>query len=263
MTRTKRGRVLQLNLVLAVLLATLLLAVQPTDSQIESANLDSDATIVIDHHARIEHSRELLGARGSRTLRAESGAVAASMETFIEDYIRGALPKPYRRKTSRIAKAVIREAARQNLDPLFVMSVISHESHFNPDAVGGAGEIGLMQIKPSTAEWIAKRDHLPWTGAQSLFDPEVNIRLATCYIAHLRGSFAGLPTAYVSAYNMGPLNVRRHLESETVPSMYTEVIMGKYHRFYRRLIEQVEGPREFTVSMHQTQNGQILGRISN
>ncbi|RLG01691.1 hypothetical protein DRN58_01215 [Thermococci archaeon] len=37
-----------------------------------------------------------------------------------------------------------------------VLSIIAHESGFKSDALGSAGEIGLMQIMPSTAEMVAR-----------------------------------------------------------------------------------------------------------
>ena len=52
------------------------------------------------------------------------------------------------------------------------------ESGFDPNAVGGVGEIGLMQIRPSTAEMLGHSG-----GALALFDPETNARFAVRYLA--------------------------------------------------------------------------------
>ena len=46
-------------------------------------------------------------------------------------------------------------AARYGVDPLLVAAVIRVESKYKPDAVSAKGALGLMQIMPSTADWIA------------------------------------------------------------------------------------------------------------
>ena len=35
-----------------------------------------------------------------------------------------------------------------------IMAICEVESSFNPNAIGSHGEVGLMQVKPSTANWI-------------------------------------------------------------------------------------------------------------
>ena len=72
-------------------------------------------------------------------------------------------------------------AAARGLPPHILAAVLRQESNFNPEARGGAGEIGLGQIKPSTA-----RD--PGFGVspvseEDLRDPRRNIDFAASYIA--------------------------------------------------------------------------------
>ena len=52
----------------------------------------------------------------------------------------------------RIARAILDASDRHRIDPLLVLSVIETESYHEPQAVGLAGERGLMQITRSTAE---------------------------------------------------------------------------------------------------------------
>ena len=86
------------------------------------------------------------------------------------------------------------------------------ESRMDPNAVGAADDMGLMQIIPSTwQEWAPK------VGARDPFDAYENLTVAAAYLAYLRDYFQelGYPEYYwtLVAYNWGPGNLRRHLES--------------------------------------------------
>jgi len=70
------------------------------------------------------------------------------------------------------------EAQRNGLPPELADSVMAVESGYNPSAIGGAGEIGLMQILPSTARMMG------FTGSASdLAVPETNIHYGVMYLA--------------------------------------------------------------------------------
>jgi len=73
---------------------------------------------------------------------------------------------------------IAKEAAQQGLAPEIAEAVMAVESGFNPGAIGGAGEIGLMQIMPSTARMLG------FTGSLSdLAIPENNIHFGVTYLA--------------------------------------------------------------------------------
>lgn len=73
---------------------------------------------------------------------------------------------------------VRREASARGLPPEVAEAVAYVETGFQPDAVGAVGEIGLMQIRPSTAEMLGHEG-----GALALFDPATNARFAVRYLA--------------------------------------------------------------------------------
>src|SRR5215211_8574268 len=53
---------------------------------------------------------------------------------------------------------IIRQQARdKGLDPALVAAVIYAESHFRDGQVSPAGALGLMQITPETARYIARK----------------------------------------------------------------------------------------------------------
>jgi soluble lytic murein transglycosylase-like protein len=70
------------------------------------------------------------------------------------------------------------EARREGLAPEIAEAVMAVESGFNPAAIGGAGEIGLMQILPSTARMLG------FTGTSSdLAVPATNVHYGVTYLA--------------------------------------------------------------------------------
>lgn len=118
-------------------------------------------------------------------------------------------------RRERRAEVHIHAAARQyRVEPALVKAVTWRESRFCEDARGGAGEIGLMQVgrlaaqEWATAEKIRSFQHL------DLFDPALNTRAGTWYLAKLLRRYAGTdrPEAYALAdYNAGRANVLRWL----------------------------------------------------
>ena len=88
-----------------------------------------------------------------------------------------------------------------------VYAIIKVESDFDPNAVSGAGAIGLMQMLPSTFKWLTGKEHLrEYLDPLRLTDPDVSIKYGTYYIKYLLDKF---PTenAAIAAYNAGEGNV--------------------------------------------------------
>lgn len=71
-----------------------------------------------------------------------------------------------------------KEAAQGGLAPEIAEAVMAVESGYNPAAIGGAGEIGLMQILPSTARMLGFSGTLA-----DLAVPETNIHYGVTYLA--------------------------------------------------------------------------------
>ncbi len=115
-------------------------------------------------------------------------------------------------------------AADSHVDPLLVASVIRTESKFRTEEVSHAGAIGLMQLMPSSAQWIAQQmqaeGSLPLTEdiqavKINLAQPEVNIRLGSWYIHYLEERFNNNQVAAIAAYNAGPKRVSQWLADGT------------------------------------------------
>lgn len=192
---------------------------------------------VVQEAARVSHARELLGNSyfGSDAQRIEG---RNSLHTSLEDKVRNSLAPRYKAYAGEITRTVITESAKYKLDPIFVLAVIKTESKFNPVVIGRFGEIGLMQIKPSTAEWMANKIGMEWEGAESLKNPATNIRISLAYMNYLRAKFPKKPTRYVSAYNMGPLNVRRLVAKQVTPFEYNSRVMKNYKEIYAKIADK-------------------------
>jgi soluble lytic murein transglycosylase len=178
---------------------------------------------------RVRHARELLG---SRKLVRKIAALK-DIKNKIRVTVKQRLPHKYKGLASSITNTIVAEASKHHLDPYFVMAVIAGESSFNPDAVGPVGEVGLMQIRPTTGAWIAKKFKIKWQGNSSLNNPVKNIIIGTAYIAYLREKFARQGQLYIAAYNMGAANVRRALSKNVRPKDYPIHVMKRYIAFYQ------------------------------
>lgn len=111
-------------------------------------------------------------------------------------------PRPY---WSQLAS----DAQAQGLDPYLVASLIRQESEFNPGAVSRANAYGLMQLLPSTAKGLAKKEGERHFNANSLFDPSENIRLGTLYLKQNIDHYGGQVEYALAAYNAGDGPVRQ------------------------------------------------------
>lgn len=101
--------------------------------------------------------------------------------------------------------------------------LIQRESGFNPNAVGGIGELGLGQVRPTTAQdpGYGVRPVDP----ELLNDPNENLRFTFEYLAALRDEFGSLPLG-LAGYNAGP---QRVVETGGIPDAaraYVNEVMG-------------------------------------
>ena len=92
-------------------------------------------------------------------------------------------------------------AARYNLDPTLIHSVISIESNFDPKAVSRKNARGLMQLMPRTAELMGVKDS---------FDPAQNIDGGSHYLSDLLKKYGNDLTLALAAYNAGPDSVDKY-----------------------------------------------------
>ena len=137
------------------------------------------------------------------------------------------------------------------IDKALVYALVRQESRFDPTAVSGAGAVGLMQVRPSSAADAVGDDKL-LADNSPLFDPAFNLRAGQDYFTWLMDRGVKSPDLLraVAAYNGGPATLNRTaaqlggdcdtlLLIESLPYQetrnYVEKVMASYWT-YRRLM---------------------------
>lgn len=88
----------------------------------------------------------------------------------------------------------------KGIEVSLVLAVIRTESSFNETAVSNKGAVGLMQIMPKTAEYIAKK--VSFDNEIDLFNVQTNLYLGICYIKYLFEKYV-YETVVLACYNAG------------------------------------------------------------
>ena len=119
-------------------------------------------------------------------------------ESFQRQYV---YPFPYR-------DTVAVYADQYHVDPYLAAAVIRTESKFQDSVHSHRGAIGLMQLMPDTAKWIAGQLDDASYSVDAIHEPERNIRYGIWYLRSLQVEFDGNDVLALAAYNAGRGNVQ-------------------------------------------------------
>lgn len=104
-------------------------------------------------------------------------------------------------------------AKEAGVDPHLVWAVMRRESAFFPEAISRSGAQGLMQVMPTTWDWLAEiQDETP----ADPFDVADNIRYGITYLGWLDTYFDGDELLVVPSYNRGQGYIGRLYDSDEV-----------------------------------------------
>ncbi|HEX9654993.1 MAG TPA: transglycosylase SLT domain-containing protein [bacterium] len=105
-----------------------------------------------------------------------------------------------------IANAIYQASVKySNLDIALICATITQESGktWNPRVVSPVGAMGLMQVMPATARFVAKYERIKWTSDEEvLFNPVYNIRIGCRHLSGMMELFNDTEGA-LAAYNGG------------------------------------------------------------
>src|SRR5688572_30147954 len=143
------------------------------------------------------------------------------------------------------------QAADKGLDPSLIAGVIYVESRFR-DQTSHAGAKGLMQILPSTADYIARKSGGTAFEEGDLATPQINIAYGSWYLRYLLQHYHGNELLALAAYNAGEgkvdgwyreasargedFEVATHIPFPETRSYVSSVleVRGRYRQEYRR-----------------------------
>lgn len=115
-------------------------------------------------------------------------------------------------------------AKKYELDTQLIAAIIRVESNFKLGQESSKGASGLMQIMPSTADWIIQKAQLEQLSTDRLLNSvESNIELGTWYIDYLLEKYDNEIVPAIAAYNAGPGNVDRWLREKTWDGTFANV----------------------------------------
>ncbi len=101
------------------------------------------------------------------------------------------------------SESVEKAAEDYGLDPALIYAVIRTESGFDPEAESEAGARGVMQMLPSSFEWLQEKRGCAGTyTADDLFNPDICIDYGS-YLLRYFYDIYGDERCAVAAYNAG------------------------------------------------------------
>ena len=103
-----------------------------------------------------------------------------------------------KREEAKLQKMIAKYAKENGVPLQIAHAVITIESRYNPRARGQAGEVGLMQIKPSTARAIGYKGSI-----KALYDPDTNLKWGMKYLGEAHRLGGGTVCGTVLKYNAG------------------------------------------------------------
>ena len=112
------------------------------------------------------------------------------------------------------------QAADKDLDPALIAAICYQESKFQ-DRTSHAGARGVMQLLPSTADYIARKSGGTQFVQGDLADPQINISYGSWYLRYLLDHYSGNERLAIAAYNAGETNVDRWVDKAGGPDEFT------------------------------------------
>ncbi len=232
--KTNIKQSVQIKVLIKKLSSILLLSAAILMSEACQYKPTTEFNLVIQDEIRKNHAQELLTTQTDNNAIIKSFNGDSNFSHYISSYVKS---QNRRINAESFTQTLINLSKAQSYDPIFILAVIRTESRFNFNAIGSAGEIGLMQIKPDTAKWICNKKNIAWKGAKALKDPEYNILVGIHYFQYLKNNLKSQSLKYVNAYNMGLTSMKRTPSSTLKKHPYFGKVIENYLAIYSELSE--------------------------
>jgi len=95
-------------------------------------------------------------------------------------------------------------AREQGVDEELLYGIARQESRFAADIVSSAGAVGLMQLMPGTARWVAKQLTVADYSPSRIANVDLNTQFGAFYFKYWQDKLGRLPALAAAAYNAGP-----------------------------------------------------------
>jgi soluble lytic murein transglycosylase len=112
------------------------------------------------------------------------------------------------------------QAADKDVDAALIAAICYQESKFQ-DRTSRAGARGVMQLLPSTANYIARKSGGTEFEQGDLADPQINIAYGSWYLRYLLDHYDGNERLAIAAYNAGETNVDEWVADAGGPDEFT------------------------------------------
>jgi soluble lytic murein transglycosylase-like protein len=143
-----------------------------------------------------------VGAAASSALPAVARPVPP-IESNYAAVLRHLNPHLQQNQAQAYARSIVKDASRTHVDPRFLMSIVTVESHWEANALSRVGARGLGQLMPHTAALLGV----------NAWSPADNLRGTASYLHQLLSTFAGRKNAMslaIAGYNAGPKAVEKY-----------------------------------------------------
>ena len=106
-----------------------------------------------------------------------------------------------------IRRIIVAEATAQGVPVAFALALAWQESGWQPTVVSSSGAVGVMQLTPPTADWVAST---MLGGPVNLADPASNVRAGVRLLRHYFERYGGDRAMVLAAYYQGQSGADRH-----------------------------------------------------
>ncbi len=161
-------------------------------------------------------------------------------------------------------KAVVQAARVAGLSEDWLFGLIRQESRFISTAKSSVGALGLMQVMPRTARWVAKKLALKNYQDDALTKLDTNLVIGAQYLKLVSDNFEGSIPLSCAGYNAGPSRAvlwRSRLTKTVEGAIFAETIPFTETRGYVKHVAANTAQYMFGKPDRKTLT-EILGKIS-